>query len=606
MRQMLSGARKAGINVKVPFRELPAADQKALFKGAKDFYGIDDFFDHLAEKRYKLHVRVFLSRYRSAATCPACKGARLKPEALTVKVGGLDIAALSAMPVSGLNQWFHDLPLNEFDKQAATEILRQIAMKLAFFLRTGLGYLTLDRRTRTLSGGEAQRVNLSNQLALKLMGTLYVLDEPSIGLHARDTDRLSEIVRELAASGNTVLMVEHDRTLIESADHVVEMGPGAGERGGRVVFEGTKRKFLKSTCLTAKYLTGEESIPLPKRRRKQERRFLEILGASENNLKNIDVRIPLQSLVCVTGVSGSGKSTLIQDTLYRALSRAFKSEFEMPGKHRRLSGLEHVKGVRLIDQEPIGKSPRSNPITYVKAFDAVRKVFAGLPDAKRQKLTPGHFSFNVSGGRCNFCEGVGVRKIEMYFFEDIYVTCEHCGGKRYKPEVLKVRYKGKNIFDVLQMTVNESISFFEGQDKLQDRLRSLADVGLGYLRLGQPATTLSGGESQRLKISHELGDWRLHDMVYILDEPTTGLHFEDIKKLIAVLEALVDAGNTVIVVEHNLDVIKTADWVIDLGPEGGEEGGRIVAQGTPEDVARVRTSYTGKYLKAYLAGREGT
>jgi excinuclease ABC subunit A len=601
MRQMLSGAKKAGINVKIPYRELPSSDRKVLFKGTGDFHGIDDFFEYLQGKRYKLHVRVFLSRYRSAATCPACKGTRLKPEALFVKVGGLDIARVSAMPVSELNQWLHELKLSEFEKQAAREILHRIGMKLTFFLRIGLGYLTIDRQTRTLSGGEAQRVNLSNQLALRLTGTLYVLDEPSIGLHSRDTDRLSGIVQELAAAGNTVLMVEHDRTLIESADHVVEMGPGAGERGGRVVFQGTRPEFLRSTCLTAKYLSGEETIPLPKRRRKQERKFLEVRGASENNLKNIDVRIPLQSLVCVTGVSGSGKSTLVQDTLYRALARAFKIGLETPGKHRNLAGLEHVKGVRLIDQEPIGKSPRSNPVTYVKAFDAVRKIFAGLPDAKRKKLTPGHFSFNVSKGRCHVCEGAGVQKIEMYFFEDVYVTCEQCNGKRYKPEVLKVRYKGRNIFDVLQMTVNEAVSFFEGHDKLQDRLRSLVDVGLGYLRLGQPATTLSGGESQRLKISHELHDWRLHDMIYILDEPTTGLHFDDIKKLLAVLEALVDAGNTVIVVEHNLDVIKTVDWIIDLGPEGGEEGGRIVAEGTPEDVSSVKGSYTGKYLKEYLS-----
>ncbi len=600
MRQMLSGAKKSGINFKIPFEELPSADQRALFSGAGGFYGIDDFFEHLKEKRYKLHIRVFLSRYRSAATCPACKGTRLKPEALSVKIGGLDIAQVSAMTVSGLYQWCHDLRLTEFEKQTVREILRRIKMKLTFFIRMGLGYVTIDRQTRTLSGGEAQRVNLSNQLALRLTGTLYVLDEPSIGLHSRDTGRLSEIVHELAAAGNTVLMVEHDRTLIGSADYMVEMGPGAGERGGRVVFQGNRTEFMKSICLTAKYLTGEETIPLPKRRRKQERRFLEVQGALENNLKNIDVRIPLQSLVCVTGVSGSGKSTLVQDTLYRALARFFKSGFEPPGKHRSLVGLEHVKGVRLIDQEPIGKSPRSNPVTYVKAFDAIRKIFASLPDAKKKKLTPGHFSFNVSKGRCPACEGAGVQKVEMYFFEDIYVTCDLCGGKRYKPEILKVRSKGRNIFEVLQMTVNEAMSYFEGQDKLQDRLGSLVDVGLGYLRLGQPATTLSGGESQRLKISHELRNWRQRDMVYILDEPTTGLHFDDIKRLLAVLEALVDAGNTVIVVEHNLDVIKTADWIIDLGPEGGEEGGRIVAQGTPEDVANIKGSYTGKYLRECL------
>jgi excinuclease ABC subunit A len=600
IRQMLTGAKKTGLPTKTPFQDMAAADKKLVFSGTEDFYGIDDFFEHLQGKRYKLHVRVFISRYRSAKTCLTCNGTRLKPEALSITVGGLDISRVSAMPVSELNRWFRDLSLNDFDKQTSKDILEQVRMKLSFFLRVGLGYLTMDRRTRTLSGGEAQRVNLSNQLALKLMGTLYVLDEPSIGLHSRDTDRLAAIVRELAAAGNTVLMVEHDRTLIESADHVVEMGPGAGERGGRVVFEGSKAKFLKSTCLTAKYLSGELSIPVPLRRRRQELKFLELTNASGNNLKNINVQIPLQSLVCVTGVSGSGKSTLVRDTLYRALARAFKVEHETPGEYRSLAGTDRVKGVKLIDQEPIGKSPRSNPVTYIKAFDAIRKIFAGLPDAKRRKLTPGHFSFNVSGGRCSACEGAGVQKIEMYFFEDMYVTCDHCEGKRYKQEVLKIRYKGRNISEVLQMTVNEAMNFFEGQEKLQAMLRSLMNVGLGYLRLGQPATTLSGGESQRLKISHELGNWKLHDVVYILDEPTTGLHFDDIKKLLTVLNALVDAGNTVIVVEHNMDVIKTADWIIDLGPEGGEEGGRIVAQGTPEQVAAVHESYTGRYLKEYL------
>jgi excinuclease ABC subunit A len=571
-----------------------------LLKGTNDFYGVDDFFEHLQGKRYKLHVRVFLSRYRKAALCPVCNGTRLKSEALIVKVGGLDISRVAAMPVAELAKWLQDLTLTEFEHKAATEILRRIQMKLTFFLRMGLGYLTIDRQTRTLSGGEAQRVNLSNQLAMGLTGTMYVLDEPSIGLHSRDTDRLAEIIRELSAADNTVLMVEHDQALIRSADHVVEMGPGAGERGGRVVFSGPKQDFLKRTCLTAKYLSGEETIPVPVRRRKQERKFLEIRSASENNLKRIDVRIPLRTLTCITGVSGSGKSTLVQDTLYRALARHFALSAETPGKYGELLGLEHIKNVRLIDQEPIGKTPRSNPVTYVKAFDLIRKLFAGLPDAKRRKFGPGHFSFNVAGGRCAACDGAGVQKIEMYFFEDMYVTCEQCGGRRYKSEVLRVLYKGRSISDVLRMTVNEALTFFEGHPQVQNKLRSLAEVGLGYLRLGQPATTLSGGESQRLKISHELGNVKLYDMVYILDEPTTGLHMDDVKRLLRVLDALVEAGNTVIVVEHNLDVIKTADWVIDLGPEGGDEGGRIVAQGTPEEVAGVKESYTGRYLREYL------
>jgi excinuclease ABC subunit A len=600
MRQLLSGAKKERIDTAVPFRDLSPAQRDMVFKGTKNFDGVDQFFEHLQGKRYKLHVRVFLSRYRSAATCPACKGLRLKPEALIIKVGGLDITRVSAMPVVDLARWLQGLGLTEFERHTAQEILRQIQLKLTFFVRVGLGYLTMGRQTRTLSGGEAQRVNLSNQLALKLTGTLYVLDEPSIGLHPRDTDRLSAIIRELSAADNTVLMVEHDQALIRSADHVVEMGPGAGERGGRVMFAGPKREFLKSSCLTAKYLSGEETIPVPARRRKEHRRFLEIRAASENNLKGIDVRIPLRSLICITGVSGSGKSTLVQDTLYRALSRDLGSAMETPGRYGQLLGSEHVRGVRLIDQEPIGKTPRSNPVTYVKAFDLIRKFFAALPDAKRKKLGPGHFSFNVAGGRCAACDGAGVQKLEMYFFEDMFVTCEQCGGRRYKPEVLSVAYKGRTISDVLRMTVNEAVLFFDGNTRLQEKLRSLADVGLGYLRLGQPATTLSGGESQRLKISHELSEWKQHDMVYILDEPTTGLHMDDVKRLLQVLDALVNAGNTVIVVEHNLDVIKTADWVIDLGPEGGEEGGRIVAQGTPEEVAGTAGSHTGVYLRQYL------
>jgi excinuclease ABC subunit A len=600
MRQMLTGAKKAGIDVNLPYRELPEADRKKLFSESKYFSGLDEFFEYLQRKRYKLHVRVFLSRYRSPAVCPVCTGTRLKPEALTHKVNGLNIAQVSAIPIQELREWFRHLDLSGFERQAAKDILRQIEQKLTYFLRVGLGYLTVDRQTRTLSGGEAQRVNLSNQLALKLTGTLYVLDEPSIGLHPRDTDRLAAIIRELSRGGNTVLMVEHDRTLIQAADHVVEMGPGAGERGGRVVFEGTRDEFLNSSCLTARYINGEERIPLPVRRRSQDRRFLDIRGASENNLKNIDVRIPLRTLTCVTGVSGSGKSTLVQDTLYRALARHFAIDFEAPGKYRELTGMEHVKGVRLIDQDAIGRSPRSNPVTYIKAFDLIRKLFAGLPDARRKHFTPGHFSFNVPGGRCPGCEGAGVRRIEMYFFEDIYITCDECRGHRYKPEVLKVLYKGRSIAQVLQMTVREATAFFEGHNKLQELLRSLLDVGLGYLRLGQPATTLSGGESQRLKISHELGNWKLHDMVYILDEPTTGLHMDDVRNLLDVLGRLVDAGNTVIVVEHNLDVIKTADWVIDLGPEGGDEGGRILAEGRPEDVAGVDGSHTGRYLREYL------
>jgi excinuclease ABC subunit A len=598
MEQMLEGAAKEKIDTARPFRDLSKRARALIFKGSAAFYGVNDFFEYLEKRRYKLHVRVFLSRYRRANPCSACSGTRLKPEALQVKIGGANIAVLSAMPVVLLNDWFRDLALSDFERRMSRELVRRIGHKLAFLKSVGLGYLTLDRQTRTLSGGEAQRVNLANQLASKLTGTLYVLDEPSIGLHPRDTVKLAEIVRELAGMGNTVIIVEHDRTLIEAGDHVVEMGPAAGERGGRVVFAGPLAAFRESACLTARYLRGEERVPVPKRR-KQEKKFLMVSGAAEHNLKDIDVKIPLHTMTCITGVSGSGKSTLVQDTLYRALARSFRISSETPGKYRGISGLEYVKGVRLIDQEPIGKTPRSNPVTYVKAFDLIRKFYAELPEAKMKGLTPGHFSFNVAGGRCETCRGNGVQKIEMYVFGDFFVTCDECGGKRYKPEILAVSYKGRNIYQVLEMTVAEAMTFFH-QDSLLEKLRSLADVGLGYLRLGQPAATHSGGESQRLKISRELGDRGVHDFIYILDEPTTGLHFDDIKKLLEVLNALIDAGNTVVVVEHNLDVIKTADWIIDLGPGGGDDGGRIVAEGTPEGVARVKESWTGKYLREYL------
>ncbi len=599
MRQMLGGAKRSGINLKKPYIELSKKERDLIFDGTEDFYGINDFFEELKGKRYKIHVRVFLSRYRSGFECPSCHGTRLKEDALYFRIGNLNIAEVSSMPVERFYEWFRNLSLTDFEKETAKEILRQIEIKLSFLLRVGLGYLTINRQTRTLSGGEAQRVNLANQLSSKLTGTLYILDEPSIGLHPRDTGRLAEIVRELSAEGNTVVIVEHDRTLIDTADFMVEMGPGAGEKGGRIVFSGPKSDFLKSDCLTAKYLQGKDFIPIPIGRRKTGRRSLEIKGARENNLKDIDVKIPLHTLTCITGVSGSGKSTLIQDTLYRSLARAFRIEFERAGKCRAISGIEYIKGVKLIDQGPIGKSPRSNPVTYIKAFDIIRKIFSDLQDSKRMGLTPGRFSFNHPGGRCEECQGIGFQKLEMYFFEDLFVTCDGCGGKRYKPETLDILYKGKNIAEVLQMTVSEAIDFFDNSS-LKKKLRTLMDVGLGYLRLGQSATTLSGGEAQRLKICHELGNWRIRDYIYILDEPTTGLHFEDIKRLLILLNTLVDSGNTVIVVEHNPDVIKTADWVIDLGPEGGDNGGWIVAQGTPEEVAEIKESYTGRYLKEYL------
>ncbi len=604
-RALVKAARRRGLDLDRPWQALSDEERRFVYEGDGQFPGIRGFFEEVESYRYKLHVRVFLSRYRSQSRCPACRGSRLRPAALAVRVGGLTIAEFTALTVEQAARTLAELPLTAWQQTVGREILKQLTAKLGFLLRVGLGYLTLDRQTRTLSGGEAQRIALANQLGSQLVGTLYVLDEPSIGLHARDTARLAELCRELAQAGNTVVVVEHDRGFIEAADHVVELGPGSGDRGGQVVFCGPRSEFLKAPhSLTARYLTGRETIPTPTVRRPG-RRHLVLVGAREHNLKDLTVRIPLGTLTVVSGVSGSGKSTLVHDTLYRAVARAFKTEFARPGAYTALTGLEYLKGVRLIDQEPIGRTPRSNPVTYVKAFDEIRKVFAALPRARALGLGAGAFSFNVPGGRCEQCQGDGFEKLEMYFFEDVYVTCQACQGRRYRPDVLTVRYRGRSIADVLQMTVDEAVDFFGGQPALARRLRVLADVGLGYLRLGQPATTLSGGEAQRLKIAAELGGRATGDILYILDEPTTGLHLDDVKRLLGVLHRLVDAGNTVLVVEHHLDVIKSADWVIDLGPEGGEAGGEIVAEGTPEQVAQTPGSYTGKFLADLLPRPNG-
>jgi excinuclease ABC subunit A len=599
-RELLKAAKRSGVDVGRPWEALDEQHRAFVYEGDGKFPGINGFFEEIESYRYKLHVRVFLSRYRSQSPCPVCRGARLKPPALAVRVAGLTISEFTALTIDEAAAVLRELKLSLWEAAVGREILRQLSAKLTFLLRVGLGYLTLGRQTRTLSGGEAQRINLANQLGSQLVGTLYVLDEPSIGLHARDTMRLADLCRELAQAGNTVVVVEHDRGFIEAADHVVELGPGSGERGGEIVFAGPQAEFRKSTrSLTARYLSGRETIPLPLARRPG-RRALVLAGAREHNLKDVTLRVPLATLTVVTGVSGSGKSTLVHDTLYRAVARAFKTELLTPGAYDTLSGLEYLKGVRLIDQEPIGRTPRSNPVTYVKAFDEIRKIYAALPRAKTLSLGAGAFSFNVPGGRCESCQGDGFQKLEMYFFEDVYVSCQECEGRRYRPEVLGVKYRGRSIGDVLRMTVDEAVEFFAAQPTLGRRLRVLQDVGLGYLRLGQPATTLSGGEAQRLKIAAELGGRAGGDMLYVLDEPTTGLHLDDVKKLLGVLNRLVDAGNTVLVVEHHLDVIKCADHVIDLGPEGGEQGGEIVAEGTPETVAQIPGSYTGKFLAEVL------
>ena len=604
-KELLKAAKRRRLDTTRPYADLTPEERQWLQEGDKQFPGVRGFFEEVETYRYKLHVRVFLSRYRSQFPCPRCGGARLKAEALAVKAGGRTIAQLTALTVEELARFLSSLTLTAWEEAVAREILKQLQAKVGFLLRVGLAYLTLGRQTRTLSGGEAQRINLANQLGSQLVGTLYVLDEPSIGLHARDTARLSELCRELAGAGNTVVIVEHDRSFIESADYLVELGPGSGERGGQVVFAGSRSEFLKDArSLTARYLTGRDSIPTPLGRRPG-RRHLTLMGAREHNLRGLTVKVPLQTLTCVTGVSGSGKSTLVHDTLYRAVARAFKVEFEPPGAYDALLGLEYLKGVRLIDQAPIGRTPRSNPVTYIKAFDEIRKLFAGLPRAKTLGLASGAFSFNVPGGRCEACQGNGFQKLEMYFFEDVYVSCQECAGKRFRPDVLQVTYKGKDVSQVLQLTVDEAAEFFSAHPALVRRLQVLQEVGLGYLRLGQPATTLSGGEAQRLKIAAELGARPTTDFLYILDEPTTGLHLDDVKKLLAVLNRLVDLGNTVLIVEHHLDVIKTADWIVDLGPEGGETGGELVAAGTPEQVAQTEGSYTGKFLREVLPRPNG-
>ncbi|MBI4400903.1 MAG: excinuclease ABC subunit UvrA [Nitrospirae bacterium] len=611
-KQMLLAMKRRGVSLATPYARLSDKERELLWKGDRQFEGIQQFFEYLEQKRYKLHVRVFLSRYRSPFPCLTCHGTRLRPEALYVKVGGRNIHQVSELTIQDATEWLASLTLTDFEAQVARDILRQLRMKLGFLLRVGLGYLTLLRQTRTLSGGEAQRISLANQLGARLVGTLYVLDEPTIGLHARDTATLAAILRDLAETGNTVVVVEHDCHMILAADHVVELGPWAGEKGGEVVCAAPREEFLTdSRSLTARYLRGDETILVPRVRRRGNGHVLILAGAREHNLKDLTVRFPLGMLICVTGVSGSGKSTLVQDTLYRAVARAFRGpvagrratgDESLPmGRFAAIKGLEHLRGVRLIDQQPIGRTPRSNPVTYLKLFDDIRRIFAAVPEATRRRLTAAHFSFNTPGGRCERCQGNGYEKLEMYFFEDIYATCEECGGRRFGPEVLQVRFRGKTIHDVLGMTINEAQSFFSASMRLSEKLHLLASIGLGYVRLGQPATTLSGGEAQRLKIAAELKDHVARDLLYLMDEPTTGLHLEDIKKLLAVIGKLVDAGNTVVVVEHNLDVIKSADWIIDLGPEGGAEGGRIVAEGRPEQVAEVTASHTGRFLRPLLS-----
>jgi len=602
MRKLIKFARSNGIDTNVPYRSLGDDDKKLIFEGGAGFSGVKGFFRHLEEKSYKMHVRVFLSRYRSAFTCAACDGTRLRREAIWVKVHGRTISELADMPVGELGEFFHNLSLSGYEEEVAKEVLNQIKSRVDFLIKVGLGYVTLSRLTRTLSGGEAQRVNLACQLGSSLTETLYIMDEPSVGLHPRDINRLVSIIKDLRDRGNTVVVVEHDLEMIRSSDYIIELGPLAGEKGGEIVYQGSLKNFLKNShnSLTKYYLTRNEGITFPQRRKGSGKK-LTIIGAAENNLKNITVSFPLETLVCVTGVSGSGKSSLVHDILYSAIARTFHAQAERAGRFEGMEGLSNLSDALMLDQKPIGRSSRSNPVTYIKAYDEVRKIMSGTWSAKARGLTASHFSFNVAGGRCDTCLGDGRQKVEMHFLADVFVTCEDCHGKRFKKEVLEIKYKEKNIDEILNLTIDEAAVFFSGIHPLLNKLRVLQDVGLGYLRLGQPAPTLSGGEAQRIKIARELTRKDGKNILYILDEPTVGLHAEDVKKLIKVLNRLVDAGNTVIVVEHNLDVISSADFVIDLGPEGGKDGGYIVAQGTPEEIAKVKESYTGMYLSKMLS-----
>jgi excinuclease ABC subunit A len=600
--ELKRAARRAGVRLDVPWADLTDQEKTFIVDGDAEFDGIRGFFRWLERKKYKVHVRVFLSRYRGYLACPDCNGARLRREARDVRVGERTIDTVSALTVREAQQFFRELQLSDKDAAVADKVLREIRRRLTFLADVGLDYLTLDRLSSTLSGGESQRINLATSLGSALVGTLYVLDEPSIGLHARDNQRLITILQQLRDQGNTVLVVEHDEDMIRVADHIVDIGLGAGEQGGRVVFSGDfPALLLEPRSLTAKYLRNELAIPVPSVRRKGLNQKIRLLGAREHNLQDVDVAIPLNTLTCVTGVSGSGKSTLVHDVLYAAIKRAKGDWDRRVGVFRKLEGLEYLTDVVLVDQTPIGRTPRSNPVTYLKAFDPIRELFALTKDAKSRGLTASHFSFNVPGGRCEACQGEGEVRVEMQFLADVFVPCEQCDGMRFKPQVLEVRYRGKSVHQVLDMTVREALAFFSTSPKVLRRLHVLDEIGLGYLRLGQPATTLSGGEAQRIKIAAHLSSISGERLLYILDEPTTGLHFDDIAKLLAAFRKLVEAGHTLVVIEHNLDVIKTADYVIDLGPEGGADGGRVVATGTPEQVVQVEASHTGRALREVLA-----
>jgi excinuclease ABC subunit A len=621
--EMKRAAKAAGVPVDVPWYDLTRAQQEFIQDGDRSWSGIRGFFAELERKKYKLHVRVFLSKYRGYATCPDCRGQRLRAEARAVMLQGKNICEASALTITEAREFFDSLTLTVSQMEIAGKILEEVRQRVSFLQQVGLEYLTLDRLSSTLSGGESQRIQLATSLGSRLVGALYVLDEPSIGLHTRDTAKLIKIMLDLRDLGNTILVVEHDPDVIRAADRLLDLGPGAGELGGHLLAQGTVEEVSRDPAsLTGRYLSGRTTIAVPKHRREPGREKLILRGARVHNLRGVDVEIPLGLLCCVTGVSGSGKSTMVHQVLYRALMQALgQSEGGDPAHlYRELSGAQYLNDVVLVDQSPIGRTPRSNPVTYIKAFDPIRELFAAQPDAKRKQLTAGSFSFNVPGGRCNVCEGDGTVTVEMQFLADVELPCEECNGTRYKSTVLEVKYKGKSIYDVLCMTVREALTYFAGHPKIVDKLAVLDEVGLGYVRLGQSATTLSGGEAQRVKLAQHLAAARsgasggaesargearrvASRVLYILDEPTTGLHFEDVAKLLAAFRKLIDGGGSLLVIEHNLDVIKCADWVIDMGPEGGSGGGEVVAVGTPEDIVKVAASHTGHWLGPVLKAR---
>lgn len=604
--EFIHAAGKYNFPVHRPYFELTDKERDLLWHGAKGLHGIDDFFTMVSENQYKIQYRVMLARYRGKTTCPSCKGARLKPQALYVKVGGRTIADLVLMPISELKEFFDSLNLDETDAAIAKRLLTDINVRIQYLLNVGLGYLTLNRLSNSLSGGESQRINLATSLGSSLVGSLYILDEPSIGLHSRDTDLLIKVLHELKSIGNTVVVVEHDEEIIRAADYIIDMGPKAGRLGGEVVYQGDVAGLRKQTdSYTVRYLNGEEKIDVPKTRRKWNN-YIEVKGARQNNLKNINVKFPLNVMTVVTGVSGSGKSSLVCDVFFTALERHYKGKGEQIVQYNGLEGdLKLIKEIEMVDQNPIGRSTRSNPVTYIKAYDEIRKLFADQPLAKQLHFTPAFFSFNVEGGRCEECAGEGKILVEMQFMADVLLECEVCKGRRFKQDILDVQYKGASIHDVLEMTIDQAIEFFEEgkgttEKKIVKRLKPLQDVGLGYVKLGQSSSSLSGGENQRVKLAFHLVEEKPEPTLFIFDEPTTGLHFHDIKTLLKAFDSLIKRGHTIVIIEHNMDVIKCADHIVDIGPEGGKEGGYVVCEGTPEQIVKCKKSYTGHFLKEKL------